>query len=282
MTGADKPILFIYGNCHSGVLCHYASQLPEITDRFKVVNLLTLPQGPDRPPRTIRDHEIGRGVILWEQVGQWKTFAERDKLAPDCHVVTFPVGDFKSLWPLSCADPACKPIDYDLVGNRFLIERMDLGDPDPLQSYRAANLLDYVDFERLHALTLHRLTLNDAQADVPFGAWILEHMTERRLFWCDRHPTAGTLKELLIQLMACSPLGSPGARRASRARLEQVAQEDLLIRPTIPIEPAFGDALGLRWNLGAAEYGRLEGVFLTPEDYHRDYIQWRRQLLSHS
>ena len=278
-SGTPKRILYIYGNCQSGVLTHWATQIPEIADRYRVVHLRNFALGPGRPPRTIREEEFGLGTILWEQVGQWGVFQERDKLPPDCHTVKFPSCDFSSLWPLSMADPACANGDSDIVGNRMLIQLMDQDrHPDPWAAYRAADLMAFTDFDRFHTINLHRLRLNDDRSDLKFGSWLVDHMVERRLFWCDRHPTSGTLKELLTQLMAATPLGAPGERERSLRELDLLAREDFLARPAIPVEPCFARALGLRWDLGAAEYGRTEGVFLTPEQYHLDYIRWRAAL----
>jgi hypothetical protein len=282
---APKPTLLVYGNCQADVMSNWASRLPEIVQRYRVIYHASF-GNPESPSPA----DLAACVLFWEQVAPWTKFELRDQLPPDVTTVRFPPCDFTSVWPLAVADSLVKPDPPKYphgrypVGNRLITELTDkaAGDSDLLSAYRATDILAYTDFGRFHELTVSRMKAREANADVKVADWLLANFRKKRLHWLHYHPTGALLEVVILGLLEKTPgylLGSASERQKSLALLPELIREEPLGVHRMPIETAVAETLGIEWDYCEPIFGIGLEERLNADDFVRGHIRWRQEEL---
>jgi hypothetical protein len=251
---------------HRRVACHFVNTHQDLR--------------PTPPP----DEALQSAALCWEQSGGndaagWP--ALRRRLPAGCDVRRFASPRMGALWPFLTTDPRLTLEPGRYPGGRYpfgdrigvSLANLQLSDDVTLLSYHSMAEKEMPDLDALLATDRAAWRQLDATHDVKIADFMVESFRRYRLFFSPVHTTGELLHELIVQLVANSPVEAFCRPAKLRKELDFLLAGYIGPRVELPILPAVARRFGLAWWEPDMRYC-WHGNHWTFEEYMLRYIRW--------
>ncbi|MCK5057134.1 MAG: hypothetical protein KAT34_10800 [Candidatus Aminicenantes bacterium] len=273
-----KVIAVIYGNCVAQALAGILRKRIEFDRMFDITYIRSF-KHPTEGCTAIPLDKIKKCSLFFFQRGHLQYPEFYEKLPKNCRIISFPILQFKRLWPFDRVDPRNKPEPE----KGFLFGKYPRGDSlvmkllrkgltadQVFKKYMSTNIHELKNIDQIHEQETQGGRELDTKCDLPIYRYIEKNFIKERLFWLPLHPAP----ELLV-MQTNHLLTSVGMNELDENVKSKICKSPPLSNLHLPIHPQVIDYFNLEWADKDTKYRYYDKGWFSFEEYLRRYIEFK-------